>query len=93
MQELDTKIVEQFVMRLRRSPISPEVAEYIANRSLRMLEIEVGDSFRWVMTLIVNSLKVHDFDFILLHQEEFPDVKRFIDLIREELIFSELKIT
>lgn len=92
-QTIDTGVVTEFVMRLCRNPLSFETAQFIADRALFILEREYGDSFGWVLMLIVSVLKNEDFDIVLLHQEEYPDVKKLVGVIREELVFNELKIT
>lgn len=90
---MDTSIISNFVIRLCRTPISMESADFIRDQALAHLEEEYGDVFKWVLMLMVSVLNNEDFDILLLHQEDYPDIRKLVTAIREELIFNGLKAT
>lgn len=91
--QLDTTIVNSFIQRLCRIELSAETTEFIKGEVLERLRDLHGENYQWVLLSIVVALKNTEFGVILLHQDEYPDVREFVRIIRDELIFNELKIT
>jgi hypothetical protein len=80
------KLVVSFVDRLCRQEITPASAEWIAEQALDSFLLEYDEDLRQFMPVaLIATLRSLPFDELLLNQDEHPDLKLFIQIVRTEL--------
>lgn len=80
------KLLSSFVVRLCRQFITPPSAEWVAQQALESFLLEYDEDLRHFMPVaLIATLRSLPFDELLLNQDEHPDLKLFIQIVRTEL--------